>query len=325
MPGRPRACIAIPLEEDLAKEIERVCRASRIAAEPRAELLVALADAEGVLLGNRVRVDAELLDAAPRLRVVSGFGVGYDRFDVAEATRRGVAVCNTPDVVTGAVVDLTIGLILALARRIVENAAYVRSGGWAAREPPPPLGFDIAGKTLGVVGFGRIGRGVVGRAQLFGMTTIFNDVFREPPPGAPPCAYRPLDELLAVSDIVSLHVDLNPTSYHLIGARELERMKADAYLVNTSRGPVVDQLALAAALERREIAGAALDVLEREPPSADERSAALPNALVLPHTGTATRETRRAMRELAVRNLLAVLREEIPPACLNPEVATGRA
>ncbi len=325
MPARPRVCIAIPLEDDLAKQIERVCETRGVAAKSRAELLRALADADGVLLSNRVRVDAELLGAAPGLRVVSGFGVGHDRFDLAEATRRGVAICNTPDVVTRAVVDLTLALILVCARRIFENAAYVRSGGWAAGESPPPLGFDVAGRTLGVVGFGRIGREVARRALAFGMRPVWNDVFRELPPGAPATRYLPLDELLALCDVVTLHVDLNPTSRHLIGERELARMKPDGFLVNTSRGEVVDQAALATALERGDIAGAALDVLEREPPDAGERIVALPNAIALPHTGTATRQTRRAMRELAVQNLLAMLRGETPAACLNPGVAGRRA
>ena len=318
---KPLACIALPLEDDLLERIDAACRAHRLAWNaPRPELLAALASVEGVLLGNGVRVDAEVFDAAPRLRVVSGFGVGYDRFDVGEATKRGVAVCNTPDVLTVCVANLTIAMILALSRRLFPNEAHSRSGAWSTRGRPPQLGFEIEGKTLGVVGYGRIGREVTRRIQPFGMRTLWTDVFSELPPGAPESRYRPLDDLLRESDIVTLHTDLNASSRHLISERELGLMKPTAYLLNTSRGPVVDQPALVAALRDERIAGAALDVLEQEPPDADEPIVTLPNIAVFPHIGSATTETRRAMRELAVRNLLAVLAGDTPPACINPEV-----
>ncbi len=318
---RPKACIHLPLAEDLKERVEAVCEARHLAwRAPREELLAALADAEGLLLSNQVAVDGSVYDAAPRLRVVSGFGVGYDRFDVEEATSRGIAVCNTPDVVTLPVADLTIGLIIALSRRFFEYEGYVRSGGWARRERPPAQGFDLPGKLLGVVGFGRIGKEVTRRAHFFGMRTAFNDLFEEPPEGSPPSPFLPLDELLREADIVTLHTDLNPTSYHLISERELSLMKPTAYLINTSRGPVVEHAAILAALQAGTIAGAALDVLETEPPAPDEPLVTLPNALVFPHFGTATGETRRAMLELSVDNLLAVLQRKPPPACLNPEV-----
>jgi glyoxylate reductase len=317
---RPRACVLLPLEPELEAQLSSACDVIRPDGWSREALLAAVADAEGLLLPNALRVDAELLDAAPRLRIVSGFGVGYDKFDIAEATKRGVAVCNTPGVMNASVTNLVFGMILALSRRLLENDAHSRSGGWTRLERPPPLGFDLEGKTLGVVGFGRIGKEVTRRAHAFGMRTLFNDVFREPPPGSPASPYRPLDDLLRESDIVTLHTDLNPTSYRLIGARELGLMQPDAYLVNTSRGPVVDQPALAAALRDGTIAGAAVDVLEKEPPDVDEPLVTLPNLLTVPHIGSATVETRLAMRDLAVRNLLAGLRGERPPECLNPEV-----
>jgi glyoxylate reductase len=312
------------LEPELDAQLDSACEVTRVPENgSRQELLAALADADGVLLSNRVRVDAELLAAAPALRVVSGFGVGYDNVDVSEATRRGVLVCNTPEVLNAAVANLAFGMILALSRRLFENEAYARGGGWARRERPPALGSDLAGKTFGVVGFGRIGKEVTRRAGAFGMRPLFNDVFREPPAGAPESEYRPLDELLCESDVVTLHVDLNPTSHHLVGARELGQMKPTAWLVNTSRGPVVDQPALVAALREGRIAGAAVDVLEKEPPARDEPLLALPNVLVFPHIGTSTAETRLAMRELAVRNLIAALAGERPPACVNPQVLDG--
>ena len=321
----PKVCIALPLDDHLNEKIDSLCKASRIEIRaPRGELLAKLADVEGVLLSNGVRVDAEFFDAGPALRVVAGFGVGYNNFDVAEGTKRGVAVCNTPDVLTPAVADLTIGLILSLSKRLFENEAHSRSGAWAARKPLPSLGFDVSGKTLGIVGFGRIGTEVTRRMKLFGMRSIFNDVFTEPPAGAPASSYRTLDDLLREADIVSLHTDLNPTSHHLIGERELGLMKPSAYLINTSRGPVVDQPALTAALRSFAIAGAALDVLEKEPPDAADPIVTLPNVLTFPHIATATTETRHAMAELAVENLLAVLGGETPRACINPEVLETR-
>ncbi len=320
MSDLPKATIVLSLERDLDAQIDAGCEVTRVPpGTPRDEMLAALAEAEGVLLSNMVRVDAAFFDAGPNLRVVSGFGVGYNNTDVAEATRRGVAVCNTPGVLTPAVSELAIGLMIALGRRLLENEAYSREGGWAARQRPPRLGFDLSGKTLGVVGYGRIGREMTRRLKLFNMRTLWNDVFSDLPDGAPESEYRSLDDLLGEADVVTLHVDLNETSHHLIGERELGLMKPTAVLINTSRGPVVDQPALTAALQSDTIAGAALDVLEHEPPTADEPLVRLPNVLRFPHIGTATKETRRLMRELSVRNLLDVLGRKPPEACVNPE------
>ncbi len=322
---KPKVVILWPLEPELEARIKEQCEIARL--DPRArtaELAAALCDADGVLLSNQRHLDAALLSGCTRLRVVAGVGVGYDRFDLEEARRRGIAICNTPEVLTECVVNLTMGLLLSLSRRLFEYQRYVHSGGWARREPFPPLGFDLAGKTFGVVGFGRIGRAVTQRVQPFGVRTLWTDVFEELPEGAPRSEYRTLEDLLAESDIVSLHVDLNPTSYHLIGEPQLARMKRSAWLINTSRGPVVDQPALTAALRAERIAGAALDVLELEPPREDEPLLALSNVLAFPHIGTSTEETRYAMRELAVRNLLAVLAGERPPACVNPDVLSLR-
>ncbi len=317
----PVAVVLLSLERDLDVQIDSRCELRRVApGARRPEVLAALAEAEGVLLSNMVVVDEEFLEAAPRLRVVSGFGVGYNNFDVEAATRRGIAVCNTAGVLTPAVADLMIGLMIALARRLFDFEAYARSGGWAARKRPPPLAFDLAGKTLGVVGFGRIGKEVTRRVVVFGMRTLWNDVFSELPAGAPESEYRDLDDLLRESDIVTLHTDLNPTSHHLIGERELGLMKPEACLINTSRGPIIDQPALTAALQNGSIAAAALDVLEKEPPDPDDPIVRLPNALTFPHIGTATHETRRLMRELSVRNLLAVLEGKDPESCVNPDV-----
>ena len=320
-PEKPLACICLPLEPELEARIEASCRLERVSwAAPLDELIEAVRDADGLLISNRLPIGDELFAAAPKLRVLAGVGVGYDAFDVAAATKRGIAVSNTPDVLTHAVADLVLGLLFALSRSLLENAEYVRSGGWSQAARPPGLGFDVRDRTLGVVGMGRIGRVVTERAQALGMRTLWNDVFSELPSGAPQSEYRELPDLLRESDVVSLHTDLNPTSHHLIGADELACMQPHAVLINTSRGPVVDQAALVAALEAGTPAACGLDVLEQEPPAADDPILALPNALLVPHIGSATEQTRYAMRELAVRNLLAVLTGEPPPSCLNPEV-----
>jgi glyoxylate reductase len=321
MSGKPKACIAVPVGGKLEEQIDAACEPTKIAFNaPREELFAALADVEGVLVTNRTRIDAEFLDAGPKLRIVAGVGVGYDNVDLPEATKRGVLITNTPDVVTEPVINLTIGFIVALSRKLFANEAYCRGGGWARRDRQPGLGFEIRGKTLGVVGFGRIGTGVTRRIEPFGMKPLFNDLFEEAPPGAPESTYRPLEDLLQESDIVTLHPDLNETSYHLVSTRELELMKPTGLLINTSRGPVVDQDALTAALQAETIAGAALDVLEREPPAEGEPILTLPNVLITPHIGTGTLETRLAMVDLAVQNLVAMMKGERPPTIVNTEV-----
>ncbi len=324
--NKPIVCLALRPPADVLARIERECEA-RLVADPsdRAALLAALDAAEGLLCSALLPIDAEALAAAPRLRVIANFGVGFDNVDLAEATARGVAVCNTPDVLSDAVADLTMALILALSRRLVDNALFVREGRWGGAGPGVPLGVDLRDKAIGVVGLGRIGRAVAKRARAFGMRVLYHDVFRQPPEGAAFCSYRDLDTLLRESDFVTLHVNLTLGTRHLIGARELSLMKPSAYLVNTARGPIVDQAALCDALQRGAIAGAALDVLEREPPAGDDPILSAPNVLILPHVGSATRETRAAMMDLAVRNLLAVVRGEPPLACVNPEALDRRS
>ena len=319
--SRPTICVATPIEAEFLARLEAVGDVRQLEASVTdPELFEALADAHGVIMSPLRTAGAALFDAAPHLRVVAGTGVGYDNFDVALATGRGIAICNTPGVLNTAVTDLTMALIVALARQLFPFEAYARSGRWAERAPRLPLGHDIRGKVLGVVGYGRIGREVTRRMQLLGMRTLWHDVFDTAPDGAPDSEYRPFDDLLREADFVSLHMDLNETSRALIGARELALMRSDAYLINTSRGPVVDQAALREALEAGSIAGAALDVLEDEPPDPADPLPQLPNVIVLPHIGTATEETRYLMREFAVNNVLAVLAGEMPPAIVNPEV-----
>jgi len=321
MSTKPKINVIVQLEDDLIAKLSAACEVRQLDfGTPRAELLAAMQDAEGVLLTPRVRGDKEFFDAAPKLRVLSTTSVGFDPFDIPEATNHGVVVCHTPGVLTNAVANLTMAFVFNLALRLFPNEAYVRSGGWARRESAPPLGMEIQGKTFGVIGFGRIGQEVTRRMQALGLKTLWYDVHEAPHPSAPKSDYRPLADLLAESDFVSLHTNLDAGSRHLIGADELATMKPTAYLINTARGGLVDQVALTEALQRGTIAGAGLDVLESEPPAADDPIFTLPNVICFPHIGSATTETRRAMRELAVENLLAVLAGRRPPAPVNPEV-----
>ena len=259
-----------------------------------AELRAAVADVEGLLCMLTDRVDQELLDAAPRLRAIANYAVGYDNIDLAATAGRGIAVGVTPDVLTDATADLAFALLLAAARRLPEAMAAVDTGEWRTWEPAQWLGRDVHGATLGIVGFGRIGRAVAQRAAGFEMTVLAT---RE----------TPLDELLARSDFVSLHCPLTPSTRHLIDARALGLMKPTAILVNTARGGVVDQGALAQALREGTIGGAALDVTDPEPLRREDALFGAPNLIVLPHVGSATITARSRMTELAVDNLLAAL------------------
>jgi glyoxylate reductase len=258
-------------------------------------------------------VGAELFDAAgPSLRIVANFGVGYDSVELAEATRRGIVVSNTPDVLTEATAELTVALMLALLRRLVEGDRLVRRRDEWALAPTFMLGEGLAEKTLGIVGLGRIGREVARLAEAFGMRVVHTR-------GSGPYEELPLDRLLAGADVVSLHVPLTPETRHLIGAPELALMRASAALVNVSRGPVVDEAALVDALAEGRIAGAALDVYEHEP----EVSAGLlglENVVLSPHLGSSTHVAREAMGMLCADALEAVLlRDELPANAVNPE------
>jgi glyoxylate reductase len=291
---------------------------------PRAELLRAVAGCEGILTLLTDRVDDELLDAAgPQLRVVSDLAVGYDNVDVPACTRRRIAVGNTPGVLTETTADLAFALLMAGARRIAEGDRLVRAGGWRTWGPLAFLGTDVHGSTLGIVGFGRIGQAVARRAAGFGMTLLYAGRHRAAPgeeAAAGGASFVPLDELLARSDFVSLHVPLGPATRHLIGAAELRRMKPTAILINTARGPVVDQAALYEALRDGVIGGAALDVTDPEPMPGDDPLLTLDNCLVVPHIASASRATRGRMAAMAAANLIAGVRGERLPNPVNPEI-----
>jgi len=255
------------------------------------------------------RIDDAVLGAAPDLRIVANIAVGFDNVDLAAARARGVIVTNTPDVLTEATADLTWGLILSVMRRIGEGERLVRRGAWAGWALDFMLGSDLRGKQLGIIGLGRIGRAVARRAGAFGVRVAFTTVEDEAgavPAEAESWARLGLDELLTSSDVVSVHVPLLPSTRHLLDQRAILRMKRRAYLVNTSRGPVIDEAALAWALREGLIAGAALDVFEEEP-RVHPDLLGLENVVLAPHLGSATIETRTAMADLAARNVLAVL------------------
>ena len=273
------------------------------------ELAAAAADADGLVCVLTDQIDAPLLRAAaPRLKVVAGVAVGYDNIDVAAATGLGIAVCNTPGVLDETTADLAFLLILAAARRATDAEADLRAGRWTGFRMTNFLGTDVHGRTLGVVGFGRIGQAVARRAAGFGMEVLHHTRHDTGRAGW----VADLDDLLRVADIVSLHVPLTEESVHLVDARRLALMPSHAVLVNTARGPVVDEEALAIALQNGTIFGAGIDVFEREP-EVHPRLLAAPHAVLLPHIGSATEQTRRRMTQLACSGVVAVLAGERPP------------
>jgi len=286
----------------------------------RAELLEAVRGRDGVLCLLTDTIDAEVLDAAEGCRIFANYAVGYNNIDVEAATARGIAVTNTPGVLTDATADLTWALLMATARRLAEADRFTRAGKFEGWAPMMFLGGDISGRTLGIVGAGRIGTAVALRSRGFRMRVIYFDKMQNEALEQAVGAERvDFDTLLAESDFVSVHVNLDETTHHLIGARELGLMKPTAYLVNTSRGPVIDEAALVEALRSGEIAGAGLDVFEDEP-ALKPGLAELPNVVLPPHLGSATIGTRTKMATLAATNLVAMLRGERPPNIVNPEV-----
>lgn len=285
-------------------------------APSRDELLEGVAGAVGLLSLLSDRVDAELLDRAPGLRVVANYAVGYDNVDVAAASERGIWVTNTPGVLTEATADLAFALLLACARRVVEGDAYMRAGRFTGWQPKLLLGVDLVGATLGIVGLGRIGQAVARRARGFGMRVVYHNRQRLEPTAEEGATFMGLDELLRVSDVVSLHCPGGPATRHMLDARRLELMKPGAILVNTGRGTLVDEGALVEALRAGRLRGAGLDVFEREP-ALHPGLADLPNVVLAPHAGSATEGTRARMAVLAAQNVVAALRGQRPPNAVN--------
>jgi glyoxylate reductase len=308
MSSKPLALLTCRIPSAPMAALEAVCGVERLEVPFAPGALAAHVHGKQALVCLLTeRVDRAVIEAGTDLRIIANIAVGYDNVDLPAARERGIVVTNTPDVLTEATAELTWGLILAAARRIGEGERLLRRGDWKGWALDFLLGTELRGKQLGVVGMGRIGRAVAAKAPAFGMRVAFADPASVTVPPAVDRATRAsLDELLVGSDVVTLHVPLTPETRHLIDRRALARMKRSAILVNTARGPVVDEDALAWALDERLIAAAALDVYEREP-AVHPKLLAFENVVLAPHLGSGTRETRTAMADLAVRNVLAVL------------------
>lgn len=324
---KPKAILATNVPQHVRAMLEEACDLVVFPGPGRPTrewLMETLPTVPGILTSNQIQIDNELIDACPNLRVVSNFGVGYDNVDIPYATQKGLAICNTPGVLSDAVADLTLGFIINLARGIIASDYYVRSGEWG-RTQAPPLGVDLQGATLGILGLGRIGHIVAQRAGAFAMRVIYYDPVRDLTAEANGlAAYVDRDDLFRQSDFISVHVFLDETTRHGIGAREFGLMKQTAYFINTSRGPAVDQPALAEALRGGVVAGAALDVFEREPVDRRDPLLDAPNLIATPHVASAAVNTRIAMAELAARNLIASLSGSAPETIVNPEVRLVR-
>lgn len=292
---------------------------------PRNVLLENVTDVEGLLSLLTDKVDAELMNRARKLKVISNCAVGFDNIDVQEATKRGIIVGNTPGVLTDTTADFAFALLMAAARRVVEGDKIVRAGKWKTWGPMVLLGQDVHAATLGIIGLGRIGSAVAKRAKGFGMKILYSDVARnkqaEDELGI---EFVDIDTVLTRSDFITIHVNLTPETHHLIGPRQFEKMKRTAILVNTSRGPIVDNMALYEALRSGKIAYAALDVTEPEPVPADHPLLTLDNVIIVPHIASASVATRTKMALMAADNLIAGLKGEMPPTPVNPEVLNKR-
>jgi len=289
------------------------------------ELAEAARDSDGLLCLLTDQIDSELLDKLPRLKMVANCAVGYDNIDVQACTDRNIAVSNTPGVLTETTADMAWALLMAAARRVVEADRYVREGKFTAWAPMLFLGQEVNHKVLGVVGMGRIGMAVARRASGFKMSVIYHDAHRKSPEEEQELGvqYRNLKDLLREADYISLHVPLNEQTRHLIGSSELKQMKQTAYLINTSRGPVIDEQALVEALQAHELAGAGLDVYEEEPQLAPGL-AELNNVTLAPHIASATVETRTKMAVMAAENLLAGLKGQKIPNLVNRELESDQ-
>ncbi|KVN41031.1 D-glycerate dehydrogenase [Burkholderia pyrrocinia] len=322
---KPRIVAYKPLPDDVLAYLRE--HAEVVQADGAAALADALAQADGAI-GASLKITPAMLDGAPRLKAWSTISVGYDNFDVADLTRRGIVLAHTPDVLTESTADTVFSLILASARRVVELAEWVKAGHWQRSIGPDLYGTDVQGKTIGIVGLGRIGAAVARRAALgFRMRVLYTNRSAQPDAEAQFGAQRvPLDQLLAEADFVCLQVPLAPQTRHLIGTTELARMKRGAILINASRGPVVDEAALIEALRAGTIRGAGLDVFEQEPLAADSPLLRMSNVVALPHIGSATHETRHAMARCAAENLVGALAGTLRANLVNPDaLALARA
>lgn len=322
--SRPKVFVTRRLLPSALEIVEEACDAEIWPTDTppsRQQLLEKTAGVEGLLCLLTDQIDAQLMDAAPGLRVISNCAVGVDNVDIASATQRRIPVGNTPDVLTDATADMAFALMLAAGRRLLEGVNYVRAGKWTTWGLSLLLGADFAGATLGIIGFGRIGKAVAKRAAGFSMRVIYVDPNAQPALGATSVS---LDQLLRESDFISLHVPLTPETRHMIDDVTLTKLKPTAILINTARGPIIDLSALHRALASGRLFAAALDVTEPEPIERDNPLLQLDNCIIVPHLGSASLRTREQMTVLAARNLVAGLMGRQLPHCVNPEVY-GRA
>ncbi len=324
--GKPRVFVTTVIPDEGLDLVLSVCQADVWTGElppSREVILERVQGVDGVLSLLAARIDGEVMDAAgPSLKVISNYAVGYDNIDIAAATARGIPVGNTPDVLTDTTADFAFALLMAAARRIAEGDRFVRAGRWKTWGPKVFLGQDVAGATLGIVGFGRIGKAVARRAHGFGMHVLYADPYCSEDDFALEIGAQcvDLDTLLQESDFVSIHTPLTAETVHLFDANALAKMKPTAILINTARGPVVDASALYEALVERTITYAALDVTDPEPLPSDSPLLNLENVIVTPHIASASVVTRGKMARMAAENLLAGLRGDPLPHCVNPEV-----
>lgn len=328
--GKPKVFVTRIIPDEGLDQIRAFCDATVWEDElppPRDVLLRETRDSDGLVSLLTDKIDGELMDACPRLRVVSNYAVGFDNLDIPAGTSRGILMGNTPGVLTETTADFAFALLMAAARRIVEGADYVRAGKWKTWGPLLLLGHDVHHATLGLIGLGRIGVEMAKRARGFDMRVIYYDVIRhEDFERQYGLTYAPLEDVLKQADFVSIHTPLTPETHHLMNRDRFALMKPNAILINTSRGPVVDSDALLAALQSGQIAGAALDVTEPEPLPADSPLVHQENCLVVPHIASASRVTRGKMSDIAARNLIAGLKGESLPNGLNNEaLGTGRS
>ncbi len=288
---------------------------------PHNALLEKVRGVDGMISLLTDKVDAELMDLNPKLKVVSNYAVGFDNIDIPAATVRGIPIGHTPGVLTDTTADLAFTLLMAVARRIQESIDFVRAGKWRTWGPMLMTGQDIYGATLGIVGFGRIGQEMARRARGFKMRILYNDMNRKPEAEKEfDATFVDLDTLLRESDFVSIHTKLTPITRQMINASAFDKMKKTAIIVNTARGPIIDSVALYEALKSGKIAGAGLDVTDPEPIPMDSPLLTLPNCLIVPHIGSASVATRAQMAQMAAANLVAGLRGEKLPNCANPDV-----
>jgi glyoxylate reductase len=319
---KPKVFLTRQLPPSVMERLERETdlawhREDRLAT--KAEVIAGMKGREALLCTILDHVDGELLDACPGLKVVANFGVGFNNIDVPAVTSRKTPVTNTPGVLTDATADMTFALLLAMARRLGEGERIVRANQWEGWQPLQLLGSDVTGATLGIIGFGRIGQAVAHRARAFGMRIIYWNRSATTGSTELDATRVSLEEALRQSDFVSLHVAYNPETHHLLDAPQFGWMKPTAFVINTSRGPVINEAALVRALQRKQIAGAALDVFEREP-QLTPGLVGLENVVLAPHLGSATIGTRTKMGMIAIDNLLAACAGRCPPNCVNPEV-----